>query len=86
MDESKFSADKKTIDAVVRNFEIIGEAANKLPDEIRVKASEIPWRDIIDFRNRIAHEYFGISVSIVWQIIIKELKPLSDNIKKLKIT
>lgn len=86
MDEAKFNSDKKTIDAVVRNFEIIGEAANKLPDEIKIKAPGIPWRDIIDFRNRIAHEYFGISVSILWQIIIKELKPLSDNIKKLKIT
>ncbi len=83
MDESKFKSDKKTIDAVIRNFEIIGEAANKLPDDIRMKTPDIPWRDIIDFRNRIAHEYFGVSVSIVWQIIGKELTPLKDNMEKL---
>jgi uncharacterized protein with HEPN domain len=86
MDETKFKSDKKTIDAVIRNFEIIGEAANKLPDEIRMKTPKIPWRDIIDFRNRIAHEYFGLSVSMVWQIIEKELDPLRNNIEKLKIS
>jgi uncharacterized protein with HEPN domain len=85
MDETKFKSDKKTIDAVIRNFEIIGEAANNLPEEIRLKTPAVPWRDIIDFRNRIAHEYFGVSVSIVWQIITKELKTLRDNVEKLKI-
>ncbi|HDT15372.1 MAG TPA: DUF86 domain-containing protein, partial [Firmicutes bacterium] len=62
MDEQAFKADKKTVDAVIRNFEVIGEASNRVPQEIKDKAPEVPWRDIIDFRNRITHEYFGISI------------------------
>ena len=63
-----FVSDSKTIDAVIRNFEIIGEAANRLPDEYKDAHPEIDWFRIRGFRNRIVHDYFGIDYSIVWQI------------------
>ena len=72
MELNDFIKDRKTIDAVVRNFEIIGEASKFIPDDIKTRNPEIDWKGIIGLRNRIAHEYFGISVSIVWDIIKKE--------------
>ena len=81
MELSDFTKDRKTIDAVVRNFEIIGEASKFIPDDIKTRYPEIDWKGIIGLRNRIAHEYFGISVSIVWDIIKKELSRLKNQMK-----
>ena len=67
----EFSKDGKTIDAVIRNFEIIGEAANRLSEDFKDEHSNIDWHRIRGFRNRIVHDYFGIDYSIVWEI--KEL-------------
>ncbi len=63
-----FTNDSKTIDAVIRNFEIIGEAANRLPENFKEEHSEIDWHRIRGFRNRIVHDYFGIDYAIVWEI------------------
>lgn len=65
-----FTKDSKTVDAVIRNFEVIGEAANRLPEEFKDNFPEIDWHRIRGFRNRIVHDYFGIDYSIVW--LIKE--------------
>jgi len=67
----QFTSDSKTVDAVVRNFEIIGEASNRIPEEFKEAHIDIDWYRIRGFRNRIVHEYFGIDYSIVW--LIKEL-------------
>ncbi|MEA3425872.1 MAG: DUF86 domain-containing protein [Bacteroidota bacterium] len=64
----QFIADEKTVDAVVRNFEIIGEAANRLPEDFKDANSSIDWFRIRGFRNRIVHAYFGIDYNIVWHI------------------
>ncbi len=64
----EFKSDDKTVDAVIRNFEIIGEAANRLPDQFKASFPEIEWLRIHGFRNRIVHDYFGIDYSIVWTI------------------
>lgn len=64
----QFTSDSKTIDAVIRNFEIIGEAANRLPEEFKNRYTDIDWHKIRGFRNRIVHDYFGIDYSIVWVI------------------
>jgi uncharacterized protein with HEPN domain len=64
-----FVDDRKTVDAVIFNLTIIGEAANHLPDEIISNYPEIPWRDMRDMRNFVIHEYFGISDRIVWNTI-----------------
>jgi uncharacterized protein with HEPN domain len=63
-----FVEDGKTVDAVVRNFEIIGEAANRLPDDFKDLYPDIDWHRIRGFRNRIVHDYFGIDFEIVWTI------------------
>lgn len=64
----QFIQDSKTVDAVIRNFEIIGEAANRLDDPFKEQYSAIDWQRIRGFRNRIVHDYFGIDYSIVWKI------------------
>jgi len=76
----QFLEDEKTVDAVIRNFEIIGEAANRLPDEVKDKYPNIDWHRIRGFRNRIVHDYMGIDYKIVWLIIESFLPKLIDNI------
>lgn len=78
LDSNSFLADEKTIDAVVRNFEIIGEAANRIDPDFRDKNPEIEWKRIRGFRNRIVHDYFGIDYEIVWTIIESYLDELID--------
>ncbi|MBT3424694.1 MAG: DUF86 domain-containing protein [Bacteroidetes bacterium] len=63
-----FKQDYKTVDAVIRNFEIIGEAAKNVPEEIKNKYSEVPWSEMYLLRNKVSHEYFGIDYEIIWDI------------------
>ena len=79
----EFSKDNKTVDAVIRNFEIIGEASNLLPDEIKEKYSEIDWHRIRGFRNRIVHDYFGVDLQIIWKIIFDQIPGLITEISKI---
>ena len=78
-----FSKDHKTIYAVVRNFEIIGEAANKIPKEFTVLNPEIPWEKMIGMRNKMIHEYTGVDASILWQTIQEDLPDLKEKIEAL---
>ena len=73
-----FAKDKKTQDEVVRNLEIIGEASNQLPESVRASAPEIEWRKIVGIRNILAHEYFGVSLPIIWDVIQNKLDELSS--------
>jgi uncharacterized protein with HEPN domain len=79
----QFLSDDKTIDAVIRNFEIIGEAANRLPEEIRDQYANIDWHRIRGFRNRIVHDYMGIDYKIVWLIKENFLPPIIAEIKNI---
>ncbi|MCC6683768.1 MAG: DUF86 domain-containing protein [Bacteroidia bacterium] len=81
-----FIADSKTLDAVIRNFEIIGEAANRLPDEFKDKHESVNWFRIIGFRNRIVHDYMGVDYKIVWTIIEKDIDKLSADISSISKT
>jgi len=83
LDQNGFAADRKTLDAVVRNLEIIGEAARNLPDEWKDRASGIEWRKIVALRNLLAHEYFGISIPIVWDIVQNKLGPLEAACRRI---
>ncbi len=69
----QFKQDYKTVDAVIRNFEIIGEASKNLPIEIKKKYSQIPWSEMYLLRNKVSHEYFGIDYEIIWDIAINYL-------------
>ena len=71
----EFEINDLLIDAVIRNFEIIGEAANRLPEDFKEKHNHIEWYRIRGFRNRIVHDYAGVDNSIVWSII-EEFVPI----------
>jgi len=83
IDFEGFATDEKTADAVVRNFEIIGEAANRLPKEFKARYQEVDWERIRGFRNRIVHDYFGIDYSIVWNIVQNFLPELIQELSKI---
>ncbi|MDZ7696736.1 MAG: DUF86 domain-containing protein [Deltaproteobacteria bacterium] len=68
-----FCADRKTYSAVIREFEIIGEAVGKLPELFRKRHPDVEWQDIKDFRNLLSHEYFGVDLEIVWNVIKDDL-------------
>ena len=80
----EFENDRKTYSAVIREFEIIGEAVGKIPDELKQLRPDVEWQDIKDFRNLLIHEYFGIDLEIVWKIIQDDLPSLLDAINEIK--
>jgi uncharacterized protein with HEPN domain len=79
-----FLEDSKTADAVVRNLEIIGEAARRLPDDFKVEHSEIEWVKIIGLRHRIVHEYFGVDLDIVWRILKNDLPAFKEKLSSIR--
>jgi len=79
----EFKKDDKTSSAVIRKFEIIGEAAKQIPEEIRDKYPLIPWKEMAGMRDRLIHFYFGIKYDIVWHTIkdvIPQVKPAIQKI------
>ena len=84
MDQSSWEKDRKTIDAVIRNFEIIGEAATHVPEEVQNNYREVPWSQMKGIRNLLIHEYFGVDIDVVWETIKKDLEPLKKSLKKIK--
>jgi uncharacterized protein with HEPN domain len=75
--------DSRTIDTVVRNLEVIGEAATRIPDDFRTVHAEIPWRRVIGLRNRVIHEYFGADLEIVWSVVTNDLPPLRSGVRQI---
>ncbi len=75
--------DRKTLFAVLRCLEILGEAVKKIPKNIREKYPEIPWQEIAGIRDRLIHEYFGVDIEIVWDTIHEDLSPLKLTISKI---
>lgn len=83
MNYEEFIRDDKTSTAVVKKIEIIGEAIKNIPKDIRASYSNIPWRDIIGMRNKIAHDYFGIDYEIVWKVIKEKLPALKVQVAQM---
>lgn len=81
--ESVFSADRKTQDAVVRNFEIIGEAAKRLSNETRQLAPNVPWRQFAGFRDVLIHQYDGVDMAEVWLTVANDLPALKEAVNLL---
>ena len=81
----KFEEDEKTLDAVVRNLEIIGEAAKYISqdEDFIDKNPHIPWREMVSMRNKVLHEYFGVDIDILWKTVTEDLPKLKAQIKNL---
>jgi uncharacterized protein with HEPN domain len=80
-----FKADDKTIDAVVRNLEIIGEAVRQIPSPFKEREKDVPWSQIAGLRNRIVHDYFGLDLEMIWYVITTDLPELKDRITRILI-
>ncbi len=78
-----FVADERTRDAVIRNLEIIGEAAKKVPAETRAKASTVDWRKVCGMRDVVSHEYFGIDLNVVWSTATTKIDELEAAVRGL---
>jgi len=83
VDFERFAGDDLLVDAVVRNLEIIGEAARHIPDPVRKRYPEVPWQRVIGLRNIVVHEYFAVDLEIVWTIIRENLPALKDTLQKM---
>lgn len=80
---NEFINDRKTVDAVIRNFEIIGEAGASIPSEIRQIYSEIPWKRLVGFRNILIHQYMGIDFTILWEHVQVALPELIQKLREV---
>lgn len=83
MSHDRFADDEKTVDAVARNLEIIGEAVTRLPKEFKKQHAGIPWLKIAGLRHRIVHEYFGVDLDIIWTIVKKDLPTFKAQLQKI---
>jgi uncharacterized protein with HEPN domain len=82
MDLGAFLQDRKTVDAVTRNLEIIGEAARQLTEVDRAAFPEVPWPQIVGLRHRIVHDYFGIDTELIWEIAVHDAPELASLLAK----
>ena len=80
----QFQADQKTVDAVVRNLEVIGEAVRHLTTERADLPADIPWADIAGMRSVLIHGYFGVDLSIIWHTVTHDLPPLKRGLHRLR--
>ena len=83
MEFDTFIEDRKTVDAVVRNLMIIGEAAVHVPEDICLKHPEVPWYDMRGMRNFVVHEYFRADDSVIWDTVQVDLLPLWELLNKI---
>ena len=84
MSQEDFESNSLNYDAITRNIELIGEAATRIPEEIRASNPNIPWRQIIATRNQLIHGYLGIDNDVLWSIVQDDIPSLLQQLKKLR--
>ena len=85
MTYNAFLSDTRTQDAVIRTFEVIGEATKKLSVDLRDRHPDVPWKKMAGTRDRLIHDHIGVDIEIVWQIVIAELSDLALQIAKISV-
>jgi uncharacterized protein with HEPN domain len=83
MNFEQFAHDKKTIYAVVRAFEIIGEATKHIPQSVKNRYPKIPWRKMSGIRDKVIHEYFGVKLEVVWESVERDIPALNPLIAQM---
>ena len=86
LDQARFTSDAMRFDATIRNIELIGEAATRIPEAVRLAVPSIPWRMIIATRNQLIHGYLGIDNDTVWSLVNSDIPALWSALKELKTT
>ena len=85
MSYDEFVKDTKTVYAVIRAIEIIGEAVKNIPEEIRKKYPDIPWRSMAGMRDKVIHAYFGVKIERVWEVVKRDIPNLKPKFEKMLI-
>jgi len=83
MTTEQFEKDDKTVNAVLRALEVVGEAAKNIPDELRARYSDIPWREMAGMRDKVIHSYFEVDFETVWIILHEDIPALKPAIEKM---
>lgn len=84
MDDVAFRASRLVQDAVIRQFEIVGEATKNLSDSFRASHYGLPWKDLAGFRDKLIHQYFGVDLATVWQSVVDDVPFLLNEVQKIK--